>query len=79
MSNEKTHAKKTERLENIIYTAFSPVISRVHPIFLTCNLVRAVEKASVVLTNAPLFHRTQNMLEEKFGALLIRLMILQPK
>ena len=79
LSKEQTHAKKAERLENIIYTAFSPVISRVHPLSLTCNLLRAVEKASVALTDDPLFHRTQNMLEEKFGALLTRLMILQPK
>jgi len=55
LSKEQTHAKKAERLENIIYTAFSPVISRVQPISLTCNLVRAVEKASVVLTNDPNF------------------------
>lgn len=56
LSKEQTHAKKAERLENIIYTVFSPVIIRVHPISLTCNLVRAVEKVSVVLTNDPLFH-----------------------
>lgn len=79
LSKEQTYAKKAERLENTIYTAFSPVISRVHSIPLACNIVCAVEKASVVLTDDPLFHRTQNMLEEKLGALLIRLMIFQPK
>jgi hypothetical protein len=55
LSKEQTHAKEAERLEKIIYTAFSPVISRVHPISLTCNLLRTVEKASVVLTNDPNF------------------------
>ena len=65
MSKEQTHAKKAERLENIIYTAFSPVISRVHPISLICNLVRAVEKASVVLTNDPIFSLNREFVGRK--------------
>ncbi|HIJ55037.1 MAG TPA: hypothetical protein HPQ03_02820 [Deltaproteobacteria bacterium] len=72
LSKEQTHAKKAERLVNIIYTAFSPVISRVHPISLTSNRVSAVEKASVALTNDPIFSLNREFVGRKIRGVIDR-------